>query len=55
VGDVDEFFMELRAVRSESHSTLLTYQNAHRAQRQGQRRLADPGIGTAPAFVDSVS
>src|SRR5215208_1090349 len=27
VGDVDEFFMELRAVRSASHSTLLAYQN----------------------------
>lgn len=30
VADVDEFFMELRAVRSASHSTLLGYQNALR-------------------------
>jgi hypothetical protein len=30
VADVDEFFMELRAVRSASHLTLLAYQNALR-------------------------
>jgi integrase/recombinase XerC len=42
VGDVDEFFMELRAVRSASHSTLLTYQNA---LRLFLGYLTDPAYG----------
>lgn len=42
VGDVDEFFMELRAVRSASHSTLLAYQNA---LRLFLGYLTDPAYG----------
>lgn len=44
VGNVDEFFMELRAIRSASHSTLLSYQDALRLFLE---YLTDPDYGWA--------
>ena len=51
VGDVDEFFMELRAVRSASHSTLLAYQNA---LRLFLGYLTDPAYGWDQECVRAV-
>jgi len=51
VGDVDEFFMELRAVRSPSHSTLLAYQNA---LRLFLGYLDRPGLRMGPGMHGSV-